>query len=84
MTILNNIPEKFVGPSAWLGTDLQSRQSEWLYTLTADDISEIEHAARHVLSLGRDVGEITAHDFLATILRSLAEHVRKTAARYRG
>ena len=63
MTILNNIPEKFVGPSAWLGTDLQSRQSEWLYTLTADDITEIEHAARHFLSLGRDVGEITAHDF---------------------
>ena len=63
MTILNTIPEKFVGPSAWVGTDLQSRQSEWLYTLTADDISEIEHAARHFLTLGRDVGEITARDF---------------------
>ena len=63
MTILNTIPEKFVGPSAWVGTDLQSRQSEWLYTLTADDISEIEHAARHFLTLGRDVGEITVRDF---------------------
>ncbi|NDH70774.1 MAG: TauD/TfdA family dioxygenase, partial [Rhodobacteraceae bacterium] len=63
MKILNTIPEKFDGPSAWVGVDLQTSQSQWLYTLTADDISEIEHAARHFLSLGRDVGEITAQDF---------------------
>jgi len=63
MTILNTIPEKFEGPSAWVGADLQTRQSEWLYTLNAGDISEIEGAARHYLSLGRDVGEITAQDF---------------------
>ncbi len=63
MKILNTIPEKFDGPSAWVGVDLRTRQSQWLYTLTADDISEIEHAAQHFLSLGRDVGEITAQDF---------------------
>jgi hypothetical protein len=63
MTVLNAIPERLDGPSAWMGTDLQTRQNEWLYTLCASDISEIEHAARHYLSLGRDVGEITAQDF---------------------
>ena len=63
MTILNTIPEKIDGASAWVGADLQTRQSEWLYILSADEISEIEHAARYYLSLGRDVGEITAQDF---------------------
>ena len=41
MTLLNTIPEKFDGPSAWVGADLQTRQGEWLYTLNADDIAEI-------------------------------------------
>ena len=63
MTILNTIPEKIDGASAWVGADLQTRQSEWLYILSADEISEIEHAARYYLSLGRDVREITAQDF---------------------
>ncbi len=35
----------------------------WLYHLTPGNISELENAARHYLSLGRDVGEITAADF---------------------
>ena len=60
MTILNTILEKIDGASAWVGADLQTRQSEWLYILSADEISKIEHAARYYLSLGRDVGEITA------------------------
>lgn len=63
MLVLNTIPERFTGPAAWVGKDLQARQSEWLYTLDIDEISEIEKAAKHYLSLGRDVGEITADDF---------------------
>jgi hypothetical protein len=63
MTILNEIPQKFESPSAWVGADLQTRQNEWLYTLSVDDIFEIEHAARNYLSLRRDIGEITAQDF---------------------
>ena len=74
MAILNTIPEKFDGPSAWVGADLQTRQGEWLYTLSADDISEIEHAARHYLSFGRDVGEITAQDFP---LPQFSDHLNK-------
>jgi len=74
MTVLNAIPERLDGPSAWMGTDLQTRQNEWLYTLCASDISEIEHAARHYLSLGRDVGEITAQDFP---LPQFSQHLQK-------
>jgi hypothetical protein len=74
MTVLNAIPERLDGPSAWMGTDLQTRQNEWLYTLCASDISEIEHAARHFLSLGRDVGEITAQVFP---LPQFSQHLQK-------
>jgi hypothetical protein len=74
MTVLNAIPERLDGPSAWMGTDLQTRQNECLYTLCASDISEIEHAARHYLSLGRDVGEITAQDFP---LPQFSQHLQK-------
>jgi len=63
MTVLNNIPDKIDRPSAWLGTELQAQQNQWLYTLSADEILEIEQAAHAYLSLGRDVGEITAQDF---------------------
>ena len=57
-----------------MGTDLQTRQNEWLYTLCANDISEIEHAARHYLSVGRDVGEITAQVFPLT---QFSQHLQK-------
>lgn len=74
MKVLSTIPEKFTGPAAWVGKDLQARQSEWLYTLNADEISEIEHAAQHYLRLGRDVGEITAKDFP---LPKFSNHLRE-------
>jgi hypothetical protein len=37
MMILKTMPEKFDGPSAWIGADLQTRKSEWLYTLSIDE-----------------------------------------------
>ena len=50
------------------------RQNEWLYTLCADEVSEIEHAARHYLSLGCDFGEITAQHFP---LPRFSDHLQK-------
>lgn len=58
-----DLPEPFTGPAAWMGRDMVDHQGEWLIELTAADIAELEHAARHYLSLGRDIGEITAADF---------------------
>lgn len=63
MTRLDQLPEKFTGQSAWLGREMQAREQEWLYTLSDKDIAELERAARYYLSLGRDIGEITADDF---------------------
>lgn len=60
--MLNALPTPFTGPSAWVGRDMAAR-TDWLVHLTAPHIAELENAAAHYLSLGRDVGEITAHDF---------------------
>ena len=38
-------------------------EGSWLYSLSPADISELENAAKHYLSLRRDVGEMTAADF---------------------
>ncbi len=42
---------------------MRANPQAWLVTLTTGQITELEGAARHYLSLGRDIGEITAEDF---------------------
>ena len=51
------------GPDAWLGPDMARRKTDWCVPLSDATIRELEAAARYFLSLGRDVGEITAQDF---------------------
>ena len=60
-----NIPplEKINDPRAWEGRELVEAQSSWLLELTHEAISDLEQAAEHFLSLGLDVGEITAGTF---------------------
>lgn len=74
MSVLNDIPERFDGPAAWLGSDMSTRRHEWLLELSDDQITDLESAARHYLSLDRDVGEITADDFP---LETFDEHLRE-------
>jgi hypothetical protein len=62
-SILAEIPEEITGAAAWLGRDMQARSDEWIIALSMDDVAELEAAARHFLSLGRDLGEISSADF---------------------
>lgn len=64
MTIdLATLPERIEGPGAWEGAELAAHPERWLYTLSDADIADLEQAAAHVLSLGKDLGQITAADF---------------------
>ena len=63
LSILGNIPVEIIGPAAWKGVDLQKRKDEWLISLTKEQITELEVAALHYLSLSRDIGEITKEEF---------------------
>ena len=50
-------------PAAWLGADLSSDTDAWMHQLTTAEIADLENAARHYLSLSKDIGEITKADF---------------------
>jgi len=67
------LPEEFKGPSAWTRQDLEHRPESWMTELSPAQISDLEQAARHFLSLGRDIGEITRGDFS---LGPCAGHIR--------
>lgn len=60
---LSLLPEQITGPAAWTGPAMAQDERNWLYRLSSQDIADLENAARHYLSLGRDVGEIAAADF---------------------
>src|ERR1700733_12240538 len=65
------------GPSAWIGAELARYPEAWTYTLSADEIGEIEDAVAMVR--GRDLGAPTGKDFplpkLGPVLEKLREEV---------
>ena len=67
---LSLLPKSLTGPAAWLGLDMARNEDRWLYRLSAAEIADLEHAARHYLILNRDVGEISAADFPLTTFAS--------------
>jgi hypothetical protein len=69
---LAKLPERFEGPAAWRGREMAASPQKWLYTLTSDDIADLEAAADYFLSLDRDVGEIRKEDFP---LKHFGDHV---------
>jgi len=60
---LADLPERLDGPQAWLGPDMAARPERWLYRLSDADVADLERAADAYLSLGRDIGEISADAF---------------------
>ena len=72
---LKGLPSRISSPAAWLGRDLARAPEKWRYDLSEADIEELERAARHYLSLGRDVGEITRDAFP---LPRFADHLQQT------
>lgn len=66
------LPECITAPSAWLGNEMRDNPAAWLYSLSPENIAELENAAQHFLSLGLDVGEITKESFP---LGAFSEHL---------
>ena len=59
----NHLPDYFTGASAWQGQQLRDTPATWIYTLSDEDVTCLEAAATHYLSLDRDIGEIKPEDF---------------------
>ncbi|APW43421.1 TauD/TfdA family dioxygenase [Rhodoferax saidenbachensis] len=70
---LSTLPQYITGPAAWVGPAMAADERNWLYQLSGAEIADLENAARHYLSLGRDVGEVTAANFP---LSSFAGHLK--------
>ena len=66
-------PENFSGPSAWLGKTMLANPDRWLYTLSEEDIRDIESATNHFQSLEQDIGTISKETFP---LHSFDDHLR--------
>lgn len=70
-------------PAAWLGREMKHNPDAWLLRLEDADVTDLEGAARHFQSLGRDVGEITKETFplsrfqkpLASLRRELIDGI---------
>ncbi|MDD9922663.1 MAG: TauD/TfdA family dioxygenase [Boseongicola sp.] len=74
MSVLDGIPPRFDGPSAWVGRELAADPERWRLELTEAQISELETAAQHFLASGLDIGDIEADTFP---LHSFGTHLRE-------
>jgi hypothetical protein len=72
---LSSVPKSAItGPAAWMGKDMEKDSTIWLRHLSTGNITELENAAEHYLTLNKDVGEIAKLDFpLGEFAASLEE-----------
>lgn len=77
-------PERIDSPAAWRGADMAADPSIWLTELSEAEIAELEAAAAHYLSLGRDIGEISADAFPLPSLAPRLLKLRETLIGGRG
>jgi hypothetical protein len=57
-----DLPPPVEGPSVWYGPEMENR-TDWVHTLSADDVAEIERAVRPLAEREADIARITKADF---------------------
>jgi hypothetical protein len=72
------------GPSAWLGSDMRTREAEWSYRLAPSEIAEIEAALKSVQARGLDIADIRREDFPLPTLGPVLDRLRKEVLDGRG
>lgn len=83
MTVDIRLPStRIEGPAAWIGADLAKRPEEWIYSLSPDEIGEIERATE--LVRGRDIAAIRQQDFPLPRLGKVLGRLREEALNGRG
>ena len=60
---LDRLPEAIDRPSAWVGRELARQSETWQHALGADEIAELEAAARNFLASNEDLAQITRSSF---------------------
>ena len=78
------LPPEQTGPAAWYGPDLAPRD-DWLMTLSAADVAEVERATLALAAREADIAAIRAADFpLPTLGPRLKARVRDEVLTGRG
>ena len=75
---------KVTGPSAWVGADMKTRETEWTYRFSASDIAEIAAATAAVRARGLDLAAITRADFPLPTLGPVLDRLRHDVVEGRG
>ena len=80
---LDQLPPAFSAHPHGPGREMRDR-TDWIVTLTEDQVDEIEIVARRFLSAGGDPGEIKAEDFPVPRFSGHLAQLRETLLRGRG
>ncbi|MEM7210485.1 MAG: TauD/TfdA family dioxygenase [Pseudomonadota bacterium] len=56
-------PDRLDHPAAWFGNRIARQEDQWVSSLNATEISELEHVASSYLATTDTIGEITPEDF---------------------
>jgi hypothetical protein len=72
------------GPSAWNGTEMRKRESEWTYRLSPAEITELEAALRHAQSRNLDIADIRREHFPLPTLGPVLHRLRDEVLNGRG
>ena len=86
MTVSQPLPSRrpIEGPSAWFGSDMRERESEWTYQLSPSEIAEIEAALKSVQARGLDIAAIRRDDFPLPTLGPVLDRLRNEVLHGRG
>ena len=72
------------GSAAWRGSDLRHREAEWIYSLSSQELAEIEEATAAIRARGLDIAEIRRRDFPLPTLAPVLDRLRDEILNGRG
>src|SRR5262245_53202933 len=72
------------GPSAWIGLEMARRPEIWTYTLSRNELAELEVARATVTAQGMDIAGIGRNDFVLPTLGAHLDAMRKELLHGRG
>ncbi len=78
MTIPADIPEHIDIPAAWIGPDMAAHTDRWSWSLSKDELAELESTARQFLSTYGDLQHLTAERFPLPSLEPKLHKLRDT------
>jgi len=72
------------GPSAWIGSEMRQRETDWVYRFSPAEVAELEAAGAAVRARGLDLAEITRADFPLPTLGPVLDRLRGEVLEGRG